>query len=323
MLLAIASTCLVSILSAADEPSAVEEGRTLFQQRCSACHTIGGGDRVGPDLAGVASRRERAWLSRFIASPDEVFASNDPVAAGLLKQYGVRMPGLGLSPPEVSQLIAFLEQPAKESPAQPAQAEKVQPELTSNPPLEAHPMGRRVLALFVLATLFIVNAFVSVGRSTLSSNKKFDVKDAYKVRRVMFYSLMALLLIFLAITLRETPYSSGERPEKLVYVTARQFAFATSEGAITSEQDWGRAAGAPAVEIPSGRLVEMRVSSLDVNHGLGIYSAGGQVLAQTQAMPGYVNRLLVRFDKPGKYKLICLEYCGVAHHRMLGELTVH
>src|ERR1043166_7153940 len=41
----------------------------LFRSRCSACHTIGKGDGVGPDLAGVTTRRDRAWLTRYLAAP--------------------------------------------------------------------------------------------------------------------------------------------------------------------------------------------------------------------------------------------------------------
>jgi cytochrome c oxidase subunit 2 len=39
-------------------------------------------------------------------------------------------------------------------------------------------------------------------------------------------------------------------------------------------------------------------------------------------MPGYTNRLQVRFDQPGKYEILCLEYCGVAHHVMAATITV-
>src|SRR4030065_1033317 len=39
-----------------------ERGEGIFQQKCSACHTVGGGRSVGPDLAGVTSTRDRAWL---------------------------------------------------------------------------------------------------------------------------------------------------------------------------------------------------------------------------------------------------------------------
>lgn len=43
------------------------EGQALFQEKCVACHTIGQGDRVGPDLAGVTARRSHAWLEAWIS----------------------------------------------------------------------------------------------------------------------------------------------------------------------------------------------------------------------------------------------------------------
>jgi cytochrome c oxidase subunit 2 len=46
------------------------------------------------------------------------------------------------------------------------------------------------------------------------------------------------------------------------------------------------------------------------------------MLAQVQAMPGYTNSVHYTFDKPGKYKILCMEYCGVAHHSMIANLTV-
>ena len=39
-------------------------------------------------------------------------------------------------------------------------------------------------------------------------------------------------------------------------------------------------------------------------------------------MPGYVNRLRVRFDRPGTYPVMCLEYCGMSHHVMRGVIEV-
>ena len=45
-------------------------------------------------------------------------------------------------------------------------------------------------------------------------------------------------------------------------------------------------------------------------------------MAQTQAMPGYMNRLRVTFDQPGTYTVLCLEFCGMSHHRMRGVVEV-
>ena len=75
-------------------------------------------------------------------------------------------------------------------------------------------------------------------------------------------------------------------------------------------------------EVVAGQPVEFRVTSTDVNHGFGLYDGAGRLVAQTQAMPGYVNRLNHVFEMPGTYRVLCLEYCGLAHHDMKAELVV-
>lgn len=89
----------------------LQPGETLFKKLCAPCHTIGVGDRVGPDLRGVTERREYAWLESFIRHPDMVRARKDPVALALVAKFpGVRMPALGLGEADAADLIAYLEQ---------------------------------------------------------------------------------------------------------------------------------------------------------------------------------------------------------------------
>ncbi len=87
-----------------------DEGEQIFQNTCAACHTIGGGDLVGPDLEGVTTRRESDWLTRWISAPDVMLDQGDPIATELLEEYNnVPMPNLGLSEAQVASLVAFLE----------------------------------------------------------------------------------------------------------------------------------------------------------------------------------------------------------------------
>jgi protein SCO1 len=91
-------------------PLDLQTGQYVYQGRCSACHTIGLGDKVGPDLAGVTARRERAWLARYIGAPDEMLAAGDPVATALYEKYRkVRMPKLRFAPGEVDAVISYME----------------------------------------------------------------------------------------------------------------------------------------------------------------------------------------------------------------------
>lgn len=75
-------------------------------------------------------------------------------------------------------------------------------------------------------------------------------------------------------------------------------------------------------ELRVGLPVEFRVRSKDVNHGFGIYDQSMRLLAQVQAMPGYTNVLRYTFAQAGEYHILCMEYCGVAHHAMRATLTV-
>jgi protein SCO1 len=86
-----------------------QPGQALFKKMCAPCHTIGGGDHVGPDLRGVADRRDRAWLVDFIINPTKALARKDPDALALAARFpGVRMPLMGLGATDAADLIAYL-----------------------------------------------------------------------------------------------------------------------------------------------------------------------------------------------------------------------
>ena len=99
-----------------------EAGKQIFQEKCVACHTIGKGPLVGPDLKGVTARRPREWLEQWIAAPDAMLAKKDPVATELLHQFhDVPMANMGLSTSDVTAILAFLET-AETQPSAPAAA---------------------------------------------------------------------------------------------------------------------------------------------------------------------------------------------------------
>jgi protein SCO1/2 len=91
-------------------PLNVGSGEYLFASRCSACHSIGQGDKMGPDLLGVTARRERTWLLRYIQVPDQVLASGDPIAKTLYQKYqNVRMPNVSLGGADAAAIVLYLE----------------------------------------------------------------------------------------------------------------------------------------------------------------------------------------------------------------------
>ncbi|MEE2672016.1 MAG: cytochrome c [Bdellovibrionota bacterium] len=55
-----------------------------FQKVCATCHTIGGGDKIGPDLAGLDKRRKAEWVHKFVNYPDGMI-NGDPEEPGYEK----------------------------------------------------------------------------------------------------------------------------------------------------------------------------------------------------------------------------------------------
>lgn len=87
----------------------VDKGKALFQEKCSPCHTIGGGKKVGPDLKGITELRSRQWIENFISNPENMFKSGDPLANRLLKDFNnLPMPNVGFSKEQISDVLAYL-----------------------------------------------------------------------------------------------------------------------------------------------------------------------------------------------------------------------
>ena len=100
---------IVAWLAPINHGEAAQTGKEIFQSVCAACHTIGKGKSVGPDLAGVTSRREESWLKRQIKDPESLIEEKDPIALQLLREADdVPMPPPDLSDEQVAAVIAYL-----------------------------------------------------------------------------------------------------------------------------------------------------------------------------------------------------------------------
>ena len=100
---------IVIWLGPVNHSEAAESGQKIFQTLCTACHTIGKGRLLGPDLAGVTLRREESWLKRQIKEPDQLLAEKDPIATQLLQEANnMPMVPLGLDDAQVDAVIAYL-----------------------------------------------------------------------------------------------------------------------------------------------------------------------------------------------------------------------
>ncbi len=156
-----------------------------------------------------------------------------------------------------------------------------------------------------VVTLFFLYVIVQAGTTADAA----DVKHrAYALRGWLFAALVIFGVGVTWATLRQFPIAVQGHPTaapQVVNVVGRQWAWQISPG-----------------EVKAGVPVEFDVTSADVNHGFAIYGPDGRIAIETQAMPGFTNRLLYTFTTPGTYRILCLEYCGLAHHGMFGEVKV-
>lgn len=85
------------------------DGEQLFKKTCAACHTIGQGKLVGPDLAGVAERRSQDWLISFIRSSTAVIRNGDSQAVAIFNEYNkLLMPDNNLSDAQIISIINYI-----------------------------------------------------------------------------------------------------------------------------------------------------------------------------------------------------------------------
>jgi protein SCO1 len=91
-------------------PIAGPPGQSVYVKMCAPCHTVGKGDRVGPDLNGVTARHDRAWLTSYIRDPEKMRLRNDPHALALVAKYpAARMPAMGITEADAADLLAYVE----------------------------------------------------------------------------------------------------------------------------------------------------------------------------------------------------------------------
>ncbi|HKB11310.1 MAG TPA: SCO family protein [Vicinamibacterales bacterium] len=127
-------------ISFADAPTLnFDRGQYAFNNHCAACHSIGKGDRIGPDLAGVTSTRDRDWLQQFILRPDRMYAEGDPIAVALRAKYkNVRMPNLSLTESDAKALIEYMDREGRAEARQAAPVKASPPNVSTAAILEAY-----------------------------------------------------------------------------------------------------------------------------------------------------------------------------------------
>lgn len=166
------------------------------------------------------------------------------------------------------------------------------------------------LSLVLMTLVALGFAFVALNSGARVPDYTPLQKRAYRLRTRLFWGLVLVFGPAMIYTLLDLPYDASHAhapggEAQVIEAKGYQWRWELSHDRV--------AAGQP---------VEFRITSEDVNHGFGIYDPQMRLVAQTQAMPGYTNKLRHTFEQEGTYKILCMEYCGVAHHNMITEIKV-
>jgi cytochrome c oxidase subunit II len=156
------------------------------------------------------------------------------------------------------------------------------------------------------AVVVVIGVALAIGVwSSTRSRRPLDSRRLAERERAWLLVVVALLVGLLLATIWFTPYGQSASSAQVVNVVARQFVFQMTP-----------------VRIKAGHKVEFRLTSADVNHGFAIYDDRDRFVGQIQVVPGEAQTLVHTFERPGRYSILCFEFCGVGHHLMQASFEV-
>jgi len=109
--LSLAAAALLLLVVASGNGQSIQEGQALFGTKCYSCHNVGSGDKTGPDLKAVTTRRTKDWLHEFVNGPAAMNAKGDAAARQLFGRFGATvMPDQGLTPQQIDSILMMIEE---------------------------------------------------------------------------------------------------------------------------------------------------------------------------------------------------------------------
>ena len=97
--------------------------------------------------------------------------------------------------------------------------------------------------------------------------------------------------------------SEHEEPDRVINIVAERFTFVPSQ-----------------IKLQQGEVVELRIRSLDTNHGFRIRDAGVNVIVPKRGKGD--ARILFRAQEKGVFPFECSKACGAGHTMMRGRIVV-
>ncbi|MBU8900447.1 cytochrome c oxidase subunit II [Corallococcus sp. H22C18031201] len=175
------------------------------------------------------------------------------------------------------------------------------------------------LHYFVVGTTMVASAGVGLAALFMFFRYRRRVENQtteYVVPNLktefLFVSVpLVFFLAWFAIGFRDfTWFTTPPKDSMDVYVMGKQWMwkFSYPEGPN----------GVNVLHVPANRPVRLLITSRDVIHSFFVPS----FRIKMDALPGRYTQAWFEATKPGTYQVLCTEYCGLSHSKMLAEVVV-
>jgi mono/diheme cytochrome c family protein len=91
------------------DPAMADEGKELFEAKCTACHKFSDEKYVGPGLKDITGRRKPEWIMNMIINP-EVMTKQDPDAQELLGVHMTQMTNQNIDEEGARKILEYFRQ---------------------------------------------------------------------------------------------------------------------------------------------------------------------------------------------------------------------
>jgi cytochrome c oxidase subunit II len=162
------------------------------------------------------------------------------------------------------------------------------------------------LAVFAIVLAVLAFAILRGRREETPADGGWFGSNAFVTVGGIIIPFVILMVVF-GVTLKTLGAiaSSGERDTLTIEVVGHQFWWEIrypDHDVVTANE----------IHIPAGSRVELKLTADDVIHSLWVPELSGK----TDLIPGRINTMWIEADRPGEYRGLCAEFCGIQHALM-------
>ncbi|GAA2483535.1 cytochrome c oxidase subunit II [Streptomyces longisporus] len=175
------------------------------------------------------------------------------------------------------------------------------------------------IASFVFVTILVLLLVAVVRRRARPGTEPSQRTERPRLESYYLGALGAIavfLVVFTALANQRQQQSDHHLPTTHVDVTAFQwcwsFGYPDSPGGRTAVSGTCRHGDLPTLVVPTGRNIKVRLTSKDVIHSMWIPA----LRYKMDVFPNHHNSFTLAFDREGRWRGRCAEFCGLRHRTM-------